>query len=59
MAALCAEIAWVAGMSAIMFFILKAAGILRVSAEMEEAGMDVSKHGGPAYDVPVSQKSAA
>ena len=51
MAALFAEIGWVAGMSAMMFVILKMAGILRISAEMEEAGMDVSKHGGPAYDM--------
>jgi len=57
MAALCAEIVWVAGMSAIMFLVLKMAGILRVSAEMEEAGMDVSKHGGPAYDVPIASKT--
>ena len=42
-------IGWVASLSSIMFFILKVVGILRVSAEMEAAGMDVSKHGGSAY----------
>ena len=50
MAALVAEITWVGGMTFIMFFILKMAGILRVSQEVEEAGMDVSKHGGSAYE---------
>ena len=37
------------GLSFLMFFSLKKMGILRVSAEMEAAGMDVSKHGGVAY----------
>jgi len=37
-------------MSFIMFFPLKKAGLLRVSAEVEAAGMDVSKHGGEAYN---------
>jgi len=45
-----AEIAWVGGMSILMFFPLKKMGILRVSAEIEAAGMDVSKHGGSAYE---------
>jgi len=51
-AAICcllAIIAWVGGMSTFMFLILKKTGILRVSAEIEAAGMDVSKHGGNAY----------
>jgi len=47
---LAAEIAWVGTMSFIMFFPLKKAGLLRVSAEVEAAGMDVSKHGGAAYE---------
>ena len=38
-------------MSSILFLILKLTGILRVSQEIEEAGMDVSKHGGTAYDM--------
>jgi len=50
LAALFAEIVWVGGMTFLMFFILKMAGILRVSQEVEEAGMDVSKHGGSAYE---------
>jgi len=40
-------IAWVSTLSASLFVIIKRLGILRVSAEMEDAGMDVSKHGGP------------
>ena len=47
---LLAETAWVVGMSFLMFFPLKKLGILRVSAEVEAAGMDVSKHGGAAYE---------
>jgi ammonium transporter, Amt family len=35
--------------SAAMFFGLKAAGLLRVSAEAEIAGLDVSEHGSPGY----------
>jgi len=50
MAALIAEIAWVGGLSAMMFMALKMTKMLRVSAEVEEAGMDVSKHGGSAYE---------
>ena len=44
-----AELAWVGTMSLAMFIPLKKLGILRVSAEVEAAGMDVSKHGGSAY----------
>lgn len=32
-----------------MFFGLKTAGLLRVSAEEEQAGLDISEHGGPGY----------
>ena len=48
-AALIAEIAWVGTTSLLMFLALKMAGMLRVSSEVEEAGMDISKHGGSAY----------
>ncbi len=50
LALLFAEIAWVGTMATLLFVPLKMAGILRVSAEVEAAGMDVSKHGGPAYE---------
>jgi Amt family ammonium transporter len=33
----------------VMMYTLKALGVLRLSAERELAGMDVSEHGGPAY----------
>ncbi len=33
----------------IMFYALKSAGLLRVSAEEETAGLDVSEHGSPGY----------
>lgn len=44
-----AIVAWTATTSGILFGILKAAGMLRVQREVEEAGADVSKHGGYAY----------
>jgi len=47
--ALFATIAWVCTLSLPMFFVMKKIGIFRVSAEIEEAGMDTSKHGGSAY----------
>ena len=50
LALLFAEIAWVGTMAICLFFPLKMLGILRVSAEVEAAGMDVSKHGGSAYE---------
>jgi Amt family ammonium transporter len=37
------------GTSLAMMYWLKAVGVLRLSAEKERAGMDVSEHGGPAY----------
>mmetsp|Transcript_33813 Transcript_33813/g.103766 ORF Transcript_33813/g.103766 Transcript_33813/m.103766 type:complete len:486 (+) Transcript_33813:95-1552(+) len=39
-------IAWVGSTMTLVFGAMKAAGILRVSAEIEDAGMDDSKHGG-------------
>ena len=53
LSALFAELAWVGGMSFFMFGLLMKLGILRVSKEVEEAGMDVSKHGGSAYEMEV------
>ena len=43
------EIAWVVTTCALLFFSLKQLGVLRSSADVERAGMDVSKHGGHAY----------
>jgi len=45
-----ANIAWTGTMSALMFIPLKLVGLLRVPADVEQAGMDTSKHGGPAYE---------
>jgi len=59
MAALIAEIAWVGGMSFILFFALKMSGLLRVSQDIEEMGMDVSKHGGTAYEMEGAAAKAA
>lgn len=33
-----------------LFFVLKMFRILRISPEEEQAGLDVSKHGGTAYN---------
>ena len=44
------EIIWVLGLSFPLFFLLKLAGILRVSVDVENDGLDVSKHGGSAYE---------
>jgi ammonium transporter, Amt family len=49
LAFLFADIAWTGGWSCLMFLPLKMAGLLRVSSDVEDAGMDVSKHGGSAY----------
>lgn len=40
----------VGGMSLLLFGALKMGGMLRVSQEIEEIGMDLSKHGGNAYE---------
>lgn len=42
---------WVSAMQAPFFFLMKAIGFLRVSAEMERAGLDQSHHGGSAYNM--------
>mmetsp|Transcript_25762 Transcript_25762/g.56124 ORF Transcript_25762/g.56124 Transcript_25762/m.56124 type:complete len:537 (+) Transcript_25762:75-1685(+) len=41
---------WTSAMMAPFFAIFKAFGCLRISAEEEQAGLDVSKHGGSAYN---------
>jgi len=45
-----AIIVWVGGIMGILFYALKMAGLLRVKPEVELAGLDVSKHGGSAYN---------
>jgi Amt family ammonium transporter len=44
--------AWAFITSFILFSILKAIGMLRVSPEEEQAGLDLSEHGMGAYDLP-------
>ena len=43
--------AWVALVTSVLFFSLKAIGMLRVSAAVEEEGMDSAEHCGAAYDM--------
>jgi Amt family ammonium transporter len=47
---------WVGSSMSVVFFSLKALGMLRVPAEVEEMGLDRSKHGGNAYDVVGAKK---
>jgi len=49
--ALIIEVSWCASTGVILFWVLRLAGILRISAEMENAGLDTSKHGGSAFNV--------
>merc|ERR1712196_212532 len=46
-----AVIGWTVANMLPFFIILKMAGIFRVSADVEEAGMDASEHGGAAYNI--------
>ena len=43
------EALWVGGTTAILFFSLAMMGLLRVSEDEEEQGLDVSEHEGPSY----------
>jgi hypothetical protein len=42
--------AWAIGNAVVLFGILKYFGMLRVSVEIEEQGMDEHEHGGSAYE---------
>uniref|UniRef100_A0A383WE90 Ammonium transporter AmtB-like domain-containing protein n=1 Tax=Tetradesmus obliquus TaxID=3088 RepID=A0A383WE90_TETOB len=42
--------AWICVLTGVLFFVLKMFGKLRISPEEEQAGLDVSKHGGSAYN---------
>eukprot|EP00854_Cymbomonas_tetramitiformis_P020918 gene20918-25090_t len=50
--------AWTCGTSALMFFGLSKAGVLRVSPEDEQTGLDDSHHGGSAYDMQTMQANS-
>lgn len=45
-----AIVAWVCGLTGMLFFGLKMVGWLRISEEDEHRGLDASKHGGSAYN---------
>jgi ammonia channel protein AmtB len=47
---------WVAVTMGTYFYILKMFGLFRIDALEEEAGMDISRHKGPAYDMDGSAK---
>lgn len=49
LAGLLAITLWAGGLSLAMFQILKAIGFLRVDADIEVRGLDIKKHGEPAY----------
>ena len=46
-----AILGWTLVTSAAVFFPLKSAGLLRVSAEVEAEGLDSSEHGASAYNI--------
>ena len=48
-------IAWTGSTMTVLFGAMKATGILRVSQEVEDAGMDDSKHGGAHSCAPASE----
>lgn len=57
--ALICELLWVGVLSTIMFGLLKLTGLLRVSKEVEEAGLDESKHGGKGYNTSATDSKSS
>ena len=53
------EMLWTATLSGLCFGTLNAMGMLRVSKEHEQAGLDDSKHGGQAYKTPSSGSASS
>merc|ERR1711907_811958 len=45
---------WVGGLTLVLFMAMKMAGVLRVSDEIQDAGIDVHEHEGPAYAIVVT-----
>ncbi|XP_066982724.1 putative ammonium transporter 1 [Macrobrachium rosenbergii] len=56
MAGALAIMSWTGGLCVIIFGLLRLMGVLRVPAEMEEQGLDILKHGEPAYPVEAWQE---
>ena len=50
---------WAFGTSFVLFSVLKAAGILRVSEEDERMGLDLTEHGSEAYSFPAAASYGA
>ena len=53
-----AIIAWVLGHMIPFFFVMRMLGLLRVDEAEERAGLDVSHHGGGAYETPATTELA-
>ena len=49
-------VVWTAALLGIFFAIMNALGLLRVATDEELAGLDVSKHGGTAYETTIAHK---
>ncbi|CAG5130740.1 unnamed protein product, partial [Candidula unifasciata] len=45
----CSIVLWTAVLCTLMFGIMRLAGIFRVNLDMEKKGLDIPKHGEPAY----------
>ncbi|GBG79889.1 hypothetical protein CBR_g30154 [Chara braunii] len=50
-------IAWVSGTMSLFFGVLKIFGVLRVPPEEEQRGLDLTKHGGTAYEAGVDLRA--
>merc|ERR1712217_555923 len=50
-------VAWSAILSGSIFLLLRAVGQLRVSEEVEEAGLDIAEHGMPAYGLALGKST--
>ncbi len=51
LAAVSVQFLWVSSLSILMFYTLKYLSLLRITSEEEQQGLDISKHGGSAYNV--------
>ena len=49
---------WVVCLMLPFFMVLKAVGLFRVSDEVKDEGLDISKHGGAAYEIGMDDSKA-